>query len=211
MFRLLSLAFIVLFSSMAMAADGKLSLSYAADHSFQRLELEDNGGKLTGTIYNFGGWAAVPISSEVVTDSTGDHLIMQVGPVTDSLNLSPLKNGGFNYRGLRMWNIAKPTDFDARIDKKGVIRLMGKIAEQIDFTGTIQPKGTTTLYWNGLALEIKKTPKDGKGTCAGDFHTPGYFDQTYIKCKSSGTLEDVLFRKSHAVVAWMVHLLMIPE
>jgi hypothetical protein len=200
----LSLACLLLISNSA-RAEGKLSWSISTPEWFQKLEITEDNGNQQGKLSSI--QSVTPVSAIVV----GEQLQINTGPQADSLDFK-VDGKNTRYHG-RFW-VPRFTEFTSYIRDKGEIYIAGKVAEKIPVKFWMNSqKKTFYLNWEGVNLEVSSDPKAGPGACKGKVFLDNGAGGTLgtFTCRSSGSLEDTLFKNSHDVIAWLIHKLVVPD
>jgi len=203
----------VLFSLGAFA-EGKLGYSIRTRDGFFRIDIQENnsvregvwtstGSRIYLTAYRQDGWLVMPFAQFK----------------NDALEVIEYNENRWSYRGFLFTAIT--TNIDLYKDaKKGIIRMVGKIGDNLNFNyrTDINKKGQKSayLYWNEgsnqpeFSIAIKFTSDKNPGSCTGELRVNitkiGRFN-----CTSSGKLQDAFFTSPDDIVAWLVHLIVIPS
>ena len=117
----------------------------------------------------------------------------------------------------RFWGDATFSRIEYWKHKNGDYTLRGSISDQYYFNiNTNLKKKDLFMQWGSQeftydrSIELKATPKNGAGSCAGTM-----FYQTTLmgkyKCQTSGSLEDAFFTSPQDILSWIVHLTILPD
>jgi hypothetical protein len=210
----LALAFASLVT-VAAFADGNLGYSLKTREGFWRVDVAEKDAVREGVISIMG-------SRYYLTSYEQDgRLYMPFAQYSnDNLEIKVWDEKHTWYRGFLWGNVL--TNVDSYKDmKKGTMRLVGKIGDNLDFEyrTDVNKKGKKTayLYWFDKAerqpiemiLEIEFTPTKQEGSCKGVLYAQTD-EVARFACKSDGKLMDALYKSEADVLAWIIHLLIQP-
>ncbi|MGE3974406.1 MAG: hypothetical protein AB7F59_07775 [Bdellovibrionales bacterium] len=198
------LAVLLLFISSTSFADGQLSIAFQNQEGFNKILIKEMGGVRQGSWV--GGGGNTPLAAFI----DGDQFRMHIGSMQDFLYLRSTGTHT-NFLG-KMWSMNKYSNLDSYVNEKGEVRIMGMIAEQVKVDVYTNPtKGTFYMYWNNdYMVELYKTPAKGAGSCKGRMKA-GLNEVGTFTCQSMGALQDTLFTNPYDIIAWMVHIFVLPN
>lgn len=212
--RLLLVFASLFFISLSAFAEGKLGFSIKTDDGFWRVDVLENAGMREG-VWTIGGgrYALKAYKSDgrfhlPLAQNTNDGLIFEDYDQTHTY-----------YHGL-LW-FSNITSIDTYRDmKKGTIRLKGEVGENatFDYHSDVNKKGKKTFYLffktksdgEEISLEGTLTPEKAEGSCTGRLRV-NTSEVGRFNCTSSGKLKDSFFWSDEDVIAWLVHLFVVPD
>ncbi len=194
-------------------AQGKLSYSIKYQEGFSRIDVEDaNPGRQ-------GVWADFGARIQVQTYTADSRLHLPLAQNQDSLEFKVASETSNYYVGF-LWfsHVTKINTY--RDVKKGTLLLKGNIGDDVkfDFRTEVSKKGkkSFSLYFTDanipdveFSLNATFTPEKKEGSCKGTL-TANMTEFGIFNCQSSGTLKDAFFWSEEDIIAWLVHLLIIP-
>jgi hypothetical protein len=200
--RILVLTFVLTLLSTTGQTDGLLNISFQNRDGFGKTNIIEKDGARQGV------WTTGTSKIRLISKQEGDRWNLDIGNMQDYLVVKTSGNRN-SYRGF-FWGRNKVTTMDTYLEKD-LIRVVGTVAETIKFKVYAYPsKGKMDLEWNGILLSLVTTPAKGDGSCKGTIKL-GSQELGRITCQSSGTLKDALFNSAPDIIAWLVHIYVVPN
>ncbi len=197
-------------------ATGNLRFSMQSNlrGQFSVLEINEQDGIENGQLSASWGGGIVR------TFVAGNKLNMIIDNQKDVLEFQKNEKSIY-YRG-NVWGMAPNIEMTTYADPNGNVRIRGVLKGS---TGSGEPGGDPVdtpfnvsteaakrrLYmdWGTMVIYLEGI-KGEPGECKGNFYDQNYGPIARFRCSSSGSLEDTLFKNVNDIIAWLVHMYIIP-